>query len=295
MLSKVAILKRPETREKWMKAVFLVAALSSILALFLIMYFVFSSGIPFIKEYGLKAFLFGQKWSPINSPQQYGILPMIVGSFALTIGASIVGAPIGILSAVYLSFYAKGKVKNFFQSAVSLMASVPSIIYGFFALQLMVPLSKTLFGGTGMNIITASVLLGIMILPTVISISEASLNAVPNRYYQGSVALGTTKEISIFRTMIPAAKSGILSSVILGIGRAIGETMAVYLIAGNQPRLPKALTDGVRTLTTNIVLEMGYAGLEHRQALIATAMVLFVFILIINLIFFVVKRKGSHE
>lgn len=295
MLSKVAILKRPETREKWMKAVFLVAALSSILALFLIMYFVFSSGIPFIKEYGLKAFLFGKKWSPINSPQQYGILPMIVGSFALTIGASIVGAPIGILSAVYLSFYAKGKVKNFFQSAVSLMASVPSIIYGFFALQLMVPLSKTLFGGTGMNIITASVLLGIMILPTVISISEASLNAVPNRYYQGSVALGTTKEISIFRTMIPAAKSGILSSVILGIGRAIGETMAVYLIAGNQARLPKALTDGVRTLTTNIVLEMGYAGVEHRQALIATAMVLFVFILIINLIFFVVKRKGSHE
>ncbi len=295
MLSKTSTLRRPETREKIMKGVFLLAALSSILALFLIMYFVFSSGIPFIKEYGLKAFLFGQKWSPINSPQQYGILPMIVGSFVLTIGATIVGAPVGILSAVYLSFFAKGKIKKFFQSAVSLMASVPSIIYGFFALQLLVPISKTLFGGTGMNIITASVLLGIMILPTIVSISESSLNAVPNRYYQGSVALGTTKEISIFKTMIPAAKSGILSSVILGIGRAIGETMAVYLVAGNQARLPKALTDGVRTLTTNIVLEMAYAGVEHRQALIATAMVLFVFILIINFIFFLVKRKDRHE
>lgn len=288
-------MRKPETREKLMKVVFLLAALSSILALLLIMYFVFSSGIPFIKEYGLKAFLFGQKWSPINSPQQYGIWPMIVGSFALTIGATIVGAPIGVLSAVYLSFYAKGKLRNFFQSAVSLMASVPSIIYGFFALQLLVPISKMLFGGTGMNIITASILLGIMILPTIVNISEASLNAVPQRYFQGSVALGATKEISIFKTMIPAAKSGILSSVILGIGRAIGETMAVYLIAGNQARLPRALTDGVRTLTTNIVLEMAYAGEKHRQALIATAMVLFIFILIINFIFFLVKRKDRHE
>jgi len=293
--SKTKIMSRPETREKLMKVVFLLAALSSILALFLIMYFIFSAGIPFIKEYGLKEFLFGQVWSPINSPQKYGIWPMIVGSVILTVGAALVGTPIGILSAVYLSYYAKGKLKYFFQSAVSLMASVPSIIYGFFALQLMVPISRALFGGTGMNIITASVLLGIMILPTIISISESSLNAVPNRYYQGSVALGATKEISIFRTMIPAAKSGILSSVILGIGRAIGETMAVYMIAGNQPRLPKALTDGVRTLTTNIVLEMAYAGVEHRQALIATAMVLFIFILVINFLFFLMKRRDRHE
>ena len=182
-------MSRPETREKLMKVIFLLAALSSILALFLIMYFIFGAGIPFIKEYGLKEFLFGQVWSPVNKPQQYGIWPMIVGSVIITIGAALVGTPIGILCAVYLSFYAKGKLKYFFQSAVSLMASVPSIIYGFFALQLMVPISRALFGGTGMNIITASVLLGIMILPTIVSISESSLNAVPNRYYQGSVAL----------------------------------------------------------------------------------------------------------
>lgn len=293
--SKAKIMSRPETREKLMKVIFLLAALSSILALFLIMYFIFGAGIPFIKEYGLKEFLFGQVWSPVNKPQQYGIWPMIVGSVIITIGAALVGTPIGILCAVYLSFYAKGKLKYFFQSAVSLMASVPSIIYGFFALQLMVPISRALFGGTGMNIITASVLLGIMILPTIVSISESSLNAVPNRYYQGSVALGATKEISIFKTMIPAAKSGILSSVILGIGRAIGETMAVYMVAGNQPRLPKSLTSGVRTLTTNIVLEMAYAGVEHRQALIATAMVLFIFILVINFLFFLVKRRDRHE
>lgn len=280
-------------KENFMKYFFFVISLISVFALLLICYFIFSEGIPFVKEYGLKAFLFGKVWAPRNVPASYGIVSMVVGSVYTTLGAIIIGLPIGLLTAIYMAFYANKKAYKILEPAVQLMAGIPSIVYGFFALVVIVPLVRKAFGGDGMNIITASLLLGIMILPTIISICEASLRAVPKAFYQGSVALGASKEISIFKVVVPAAKSGIISSFILGIGRAIGETMAVYLIAGNQPRIPTSITQGVRTLTTNIVIEMAYATPKHLQALTATAMVLFIFILIINTIFYFIK--GSEK
>ncbi|WP_294794043.1 phosphate ABC transporter permease subunit PstC [uncultured Fenollaria sp.] len=280
-------------KENFMKYFFFVISLISVFALLLICYFIFSEGIPFVKEYGLKAFLFGKVWAPRNVPASYGIVSMVVGSVYTTLGAIIIGLPIGLLTAIYMAFYSNKKAYKILEPAVQLMAGIPSIVYGFFALVVIVPLVRKSFGGDGMNIITASLLLGIMILPTIISICEASLRAVPKAFFQGSVALGASKEISIFKVVVPAAKSGIISSFILGIGRAIGETMAVYLIAGNQPRIPGSITQGVRTLTTNIVIEMAYATPKHRQGLIATAMVLFIFILVINTIFYFIK--GSEK
>lgn len=280
-------------KENFMKYFFFVISLISVFALLLICYFIFSEGIPFVKEYGLKAFLFGKVWAPRNVPASYGIVSMVVGSVYTTLGAIIIGLPIGLLTAIYMAFYANKKAYKILEPAVQLMAGIPSIVYGFFALVVIVPLVRKAFGGDGMNIITASLLLGIMVLPTIISICESSLRAVPKSFYQGSVALGASKEISIFKVVVPAAKSGIISSFILGIGRAIGETMAVYLIAGNQPRIPGSITQGVRTLTTNIVIEMAYATPKHRQGLVATAMVLFIFILIINTIFYFIK--GSEK
>lgn len=280
-------------KENFMKYFFFVISLISVFALLLICYFIFSEGIPFVKENGLKAFLFGKVWAPRNVPASYGIVSMVVGSVYTTLGAIIIGLPIGLLTAIYMAFYANKKAYKILEPAVQLMAGIPSIVYGFFALVVIVPLVRKAFGGDGMNIITASLLLGIMILPTIISICESSLRAVPKSFYQGSVALGASKEISIFKVVVPAAKSGIISSFILGIGRAIGETMAVYLIAGNQPRIPTSITQGVRTLTTNIVIEMAYATPKHRQGLVATAMVLFIFILIINTIFYFIK--GSEK
>ena len=280
-------------KENFMKYFFFVISLISVAALLLICYFIFFEGIPFVKEYGLKEFLFGKVWAPRNVPASYGIVSMVVGSVYTTLGAIIIGLPIGLLTAIYMAFYTNKKAYKILEPAVQLMAGIPSIVYGFFALVVIVPLVRKSFGGDGMNIITASLLLGIMILPTIISICESSLRAVPKSFYQGSVALGASKEISIFKVVVPAAKSGIISSFILGIGRAIGETMAVYLIAGNQPRIPTSITQGVRTLTTNIVIEMAYATPKHRQGLIATAMVLFIFILIINTIFYFIK--GSEK
>lgn len=277
--------------EGFMKGVFIVCATTSILAIILICYFIFSGGVPFIMEYGLKNFLFGIEWKPSNTPQLFGILPMILGSLYVTLGAIIIGVPIGVLTATYLARFSNNKLYRLLKPSLNLMAGIPSIVYGFFALQVIVPIIKERVGGTGMNIITASILLGIMILPTIIGMSESSIRAVPQSYYEGSVALGASHERSVMSVVLPAAKSGIVSSIILGIGRAIGETMAVILVAGNQPRIPNSITQGVRTLTTNIVLEMSYAADIHRQALIATAVVLFVFILIINTVFLIVKRR----
>ncbi|MBC8590389.1 phosphate ABC transporter permease subunit PstC [Wansuia hejianensis] len=277
--------------EKLMKAIFIFSAMTSIVAIILICIFIFNGGLPFIKEYGLKNFLLGQQWKPSNSPPSYGILPMIMGSLYVTIGAVIIGVPIGIFTATYLAKFSNKKLYKFLKPCINLMSGIPSIIYGFFALTTIVPIIRNIFGGTGMNIITASILLGIMILPTIISISEASIRAVPESYYEGSIALGASHERSIMAIVLPAAKSGVISSIILGIGRALGETMAVILVTGNQARMPAGLTKGVRTLTTNIVIEMTYAADTHRQALIATALVLFVFILLINIIFSIVKRR----
>lgn len=282
---------KKKSLENFMQFIFFLSAMTSVLAVVLICVFIFNGGLPFIKEYGLKNFLLGTRWGPSNSPASYGILPMILGSVYVTIGAVIIGVPIGILTATYLAQFSNDKIYGFLKSSVNLMAGIPSIIYGFFALTAIVPFIRDLFGGTGMNIITASILLGVMILPTIIGISESSIKAVPKSYYEGSVALGASHERSVMTIVLPAAKSGIISSVILGIGRAIGETMAVILVAGNQARMPTGLTKGVRTLTTNIVMEMSYAADTHREALIATALVLFVFILIINGIFSILKRR----
>ncbi|MBA4688445.1 MAG: phosphate ABC transporter permease subunit PstC [Candidatus Galacturonibacter soehngenii] len=275
--------------ERLMEIVFLVAACMSVLAVALICFFLFVNGIPAIKEIGVFDFLLGEKWKPSNNI--YGILPMILGSIYVTAGAIIIGVPIGILTSVFMAKYCPKRIYPFLKSSVELMAGIPSIVYGFFGLVLLVPFIREVFGGNGSSMLTASILLGIMILPTIVGVSEAAIRAVPSQYYEGSLALGATHERSIFFVVLPAAKSGIIAAVVLGIGRAIGETMAVIMVAGNQARLPKGIFKGVRTLTANIVIEMGYAADLHREALIATGVVLFVFILIINLSVSLLNRR----
>ena len=240
---------------------------------------------------GLGHFILGKEWRPTSTPASFGILPMILGSVMVTFGSIIIGVPIGVLTAIFMAFYCPERLYKILKPAVNLMAGIPSIIYGFFGLMVFVPIVRGWWGGTGMTAFTASVLLGIMILPTIIGLSEAALRSVPTSYYQGSVALGATNERSLLRVVVPAAKSGILSATILGIGRSIGETMAVIMIAGNQPTIPTDIKHGVRTMTANIVLEMAYASGAHREALIATGVVLFVFILVINMVFNVAKRR----
>ena len=283
-----------DVRETVMKYVFLISALISVLSIILIFYFIFSGGLPFILRQGVWEFLTGTNWRPTASQPEFGILPMIVGSLIVTGGAILIGVPIGVLTAVYMVFYCPERYYRYAKSAINLMAAIPSIVYGFFALQIFVPFFR-IMGRSGMNMVTASLLLGIMILPTIIGLSESAIRNVPKSYYQGAIGLGTTHERAILTVVVPAAKNGILSAIILGIGRAIGETMAVILVAGDQPRIPTELNQGVRTLTTNIVMEMAYATGQHREALIATAVVLFVFILIINLFFTRVKNKGGKR
>ncbi|WP_314692211.1 phosphate ABC transporter permease subunit PstC [uncultured Abiotrophia sp.] len=283
-----------DVRETVMKYIFLISALISVLSIILIFYFIFSGGLPFILRQGVWEFLTGTNWRPTASQPEFGILPMIVGSLIVTGGAILIGVPIGVLTAVYMVFYCPKAYYRYAKSAINLMAAIPSIVYGFFALQIFVPFFR-IMGRSGMNMVTASLLLGIMILPTIIGLSESAIRNVPKSYYQGAIGLGTTHERAILTVVVPAAKNGILSAIILGIGRAIGETMAVILVAGNQPRIPTELNQGVRTLTTNIVMEMAYATGQHREALIATAVVLFVFILIINLFFTRVKNKGGKR
>lgn len=279
--------------EKIMAAIFAIAASVSVISVVLICYFLFSNGIGAIIDIGFTNFIFGKEWRPGNDI--YGIFPMIIGTFYITGGALVIGIPLGVLMAVFLSRYCPKKIYGFVNSLVELLAGIPSIIYGFFGMVVLVPFVKNNFAGNGNSIFTAAILLGIMILPTIISVSKAALMAVPESYYEGAVALGATKEISIFKVVIPAAKSGITAAIALGIGRAMGETMAVMMIAGNQPRIPDSVFEGVRTLTTNIVLEMGYATDLHREALIATGVVLFVLILIINLFVSFFKRKRGNS
>ena len=277
-----------------MHIVFFVCALASIAAVVLICLFLFANGIPAMKEIGLLNFLTGAKWKPGNDI--YGILPMILGSIYITAGAVVIGVPVDLLTAIFMAFYCPKKLYGLLKPCTELLAGIPSIVYGFFGMVVIVPCIRTvaaLFGAdiSGSSILAASVLLGIMILPTVIGVSEAALRAVPSAYYEGAVAMGARHERAIFTVMLPAAKSGVLAGVVLGIGRAIGETMAVIMVAGNQPRLTGNMLKGIRTMTANIVIEMGYATGLHREALIATGVVLFVFILIINLTFSILKRR----
>ena len=278
-----------KVKEKGMEMVFLLAACVSILAVALICIFLFAKGLPAIGKIGVAKFLTGTDWKPTNGI--FGILSMIVGSLYVTAGALLIGVPIGILSATFLAKFCPSWLYKPLKAGVNLMAGIPSVVYGFFGMCVLVPLCRSLFGGTGNSILTASALLGMMILPSIIGVSESAIRAVPDYYYKGALALGATHERSVFLTVLPAAKSGILAGVILGVGRAIGETMAVIMVAGNQARIPSSVTDGVRTMTANIVMEMGYATGIHREALIATGVVLFVFILLINLLFSVLKRR----
>lgn len=278
-------------KEKLWEIIFLIAAGFSILAVLLICLFLFANGIPAMHKIGLTNFMFGTKWKPGND--LYGIFPMIAGSLYVTAGAILTGVPVGLMTAIFLSKFCPKWLHKMLKPAIDLLAGIPSVVYGFFGLMVIVPFVRNVFGGNGSSILTASLLLGMMILPTIISVSETALNAVPQSYYEGSRALGATHERSVFLTMLPAAKSGIMAGIILGIGRAIGETMAVIMVAGNQARLPDSVLKGVRTLTANIVIEMGYATDLHREALIATGVVLFVFILLINLSFNLVKNRGS--
>lgn len=268
-------------KEDLMRIVFLLSACVSIAAVILICGFLFANGVPAISEIGLFRFLLGKQWKPANN--SYGILPMIIGSVYVTAGALAIGVPVGILTAVFMAQFCPRWLYKIMKSAVNLMAGIPSVVYGFFGLVVLVPLVRNVFGGRGMSVLTASLLLGLMILPTIISVSETSIQAVPQSYYEGALALGASHERSVFFAVVPAAKSGIFAGVVLGMGRAVGETMAVMMVAGNQAVIPQKITSGVRTLTTNIVMEMGYSTDLHREALIGTAVVLFVFILMINL------------
>ena len=278
-----------KTSERLMQIVFFVAACTSVLAVALICIFLFANGIPAIAKIGIPDFLLGQKWKPSNN--LYGILPFILGSIYVTAGSIVIGVPLALLLSVFLAFYCPKRLYPVLKTMVNLMAGIPSVVYGFFGLVMIVPLMRQITGKDGSTMLTASILLGIMILPTVTGVTESALRSVPMSYYEGALALGATHERSVYRTVVPAAKSGILAGIILGVGRAIGETMAVIMIAGNQARMPAGLLKGVRTLTANIVIEMGYAADLHREALIATGVVLFVFILIINLLFSLLKRK----
>lgn len=273
-----------------MKAVFLLCACISIAAVIMICIFMLANGVPAMKEVGPIKFLFGTVWKPKQG--LFGIGPMIIGSIYVTAGAMAVGVPIGLLTAVFLAKYCPEKLYKIIKPIINLMAGIPSIIYGFFGLMVIIPAIQNIFGTSGKGILAASILLGMMILPTIINTSESSIRAVPDSYFEGALALGATKERSIFCTVIPAAKSGVMSGIILGMGRAVGETMAVVMVAGNQAIIPEGILSGTRTLTSNIVLEMAYApqGI-HRNSLIATAVVLFVFILVINICFSILNRK----
>ena len=281
-----------------MRGVFFIAACTSVLAVALICLFLFANGIPAMKEIGFGKFLTGQMWRPKN--QIFGIFPMIIGSLYVTAGAILFGVPVGILTSVFMAHYCPKKFYRPLKAATELLAGIPSVVYGFFGLVVLVPWIREMgrglgFGGNGSSILTASLLLGMMILPTIIGVTESAIRAVPAQYYEGAVALGATHERAIFRVILPAAKSGVVAGIVLGIGRAIGETMAVIMVAGNQARMPAGIFRGIRTLTANIVIEMGYATDLHREALIATGVVLFVFILLINFSVALLNRRGSHE
>ncbi|MEE1061365.1 MAG: phosphate ABC transporter permease subunit PstC [Ruminococcus sp.] len=282
-------------KEKAMQGVFFLTALTSIAAVLLICIFLFSNGIPAMAEIGFFDFIGGQKWSPSDIPASYGIFCMIIGSIYVTAGAIVIGVPIGILTAVFLARFCPKPLYKILKPATELLAGIPSIVYGFFGLMVIVPFIRNNLGGNGSSLLAASIVLGVMILPTIIGVTESAIRAVPESCFEGAVALGATRERSVFKAIVPASKSGILAGVVLGIGRAMGETMAVVLIAGNQVQLPDSVTDGVRTLTANIVLEMGYSTGLHRQALIATGVVLFVFILMITLSMQAIKSRSEKN
>ncbi|MDR0303560.1 MAG: phosphate ABC transporter permease subunit PstC [Chitinispirillales bacterium] len=278
-----------QTKEKIAEFLFFVSAVICILCVVLICLFLFAGGVPAMFKIGVGDFIFGMNWRPMSG--QFGIFPMIVASICVTVLALTFVAPVGILTAVFLCKFCDKKIESILNPMISLLAAIPSVVYGFFGLVVVCPIIQEVFGVSGKSLLAASIILAIMILPTIIAVSQAAIKAVPEIYYEGALALGANKEESVFFAMLPAAKSGIIASIVLGMGRCVGETMAVIMVAGNRAKLPGGILDGVRTLTANIVLEMGYAADLHRDALISTAVVLFVFILVINLLFSIIKGK----
>ena len=280
-----------QVKELIAKILFMIAAAISVAAVVVICVFIFGNGVPAIAEIGVFDFLFGTTWRPSN--EIFGIGTMIVGSLYVMAGALVIGVPLGILCAIFLANFGSNRVAKVAKAGVQLLAGIPSVVYGFFGLVVLVPFIRANLGGTGQSVLCASIVLGIMILPTIITLSESALKAVPQTYYEGALALGADHERSVMRVVLPAAVSGIMASIILAIGRAIGETMAVIMVAGNQARIPSSILKGVRTLTSNIVIEMGYAAELHREVLIATGVVLFVFILLINISFSIIKGRNK--
>lgn len=275
-------------KERIFQGLFALSAFLSFFVVVMICAFLFLNAIPTISKIGLLEFVFGMDWYP--SEEIFGIFAMIIGSIYVTALAIVIGVPLGVFSAIYLSCFCSKRARRFFIPAIELLGAIPSVVYGFFGLVMIVPFLSNIFDGSGKGVLATSLILAIMILPTIILVSKSAIDSLPRSYYEGALALGASKERSVFFALIPAAKSGILASVILGVGRAIGEAMAVIMVAGNQVQIPHSLSDGARTLTTNIVLEMGYATDLHREALIANAVVLFVFILLLNLSFNAFKK-----
>ena len=290
-------MSRVHIKEGIAKALFVAAAGISILAVALICVFLFANGVPAIAQIGLPEFLFGTTWRPANDI--YGIFPMIVGSVYVTAGAMVVGVPTGLLCAIFLSRFASGKIAAVLKPGVELLAGIPSVVYGFFGLVIIVPFIRANAPadapGNGLSLLAAAVLLGVMILPTIITVAQTAPDALPKKYSEGAPALGAAPERTVFRVIVPAAVSGIMAAVVLGVGRAIGETMAVIMVAGNQTLIPESIFSGVRTMTANIVLEMGYAADLHRGALVATGVVLVVFVLLITMLFNVIKKRGEMK
>ena len=278
-----------DIKEKMIEKSLLLIALSSISVLALIAFFIFGEGLPLIWKIGPKAFLFGERWVP--SKGEFGILPMIIGSFWVTFGALLLGIPLGLACSIFLCEWAPPLAGTLLRPAIQLLAAIPSVIYGFWGLVVLVPLVRNHLGGPGLSILSGSVILGFMILPTIISISEDSLRAIPPSYKAGGLALGATHWQTIWRVLIPASRSGIVASIILGMGRALGETMAMIMILGNAVKMPSSFLDSARTLTTNIGIEMGYATGDHRQALFATGVILFFIIMILNSSAIILSRR----
>lgn len=266
--------------DRLISKILLLAACSSIAILALIALFIFKEGVPIMAKAGIGHFLFGQEWAPLDG--KFGILPFIIGSFWITAGALVLGVPLGVACAVYLASFAPRQLVTIMKPAIELLAGIPSVVYGFLGVMWLAPLIRTHLGGPGLSILAASCVLAIMILPTIVGVSIDAINAVPRNYREGSLALGATEWQTAWRVTLPAARSGILAGVILGMGRAIGETMAVIMISGNATQIPRSILDSVRTLTANIAIEMGYAIGDHREALFATGVVLFFFIMILN-------------
>ncbi len=280
---------RIERSEKLIRLSLLMIAFSAVSILLIITVFIFSEGTPIMFKYGLKKFLFSLDWFPLE--KSYGLLPMIIGSIFVTGGALVIGVPFGLACAIVLTEFSSKRLRRFLKPVIELLAGIPSVVYGFIGVVILIPFIRENLGGPGFSVLASSVILGIMILPTIISISIDSLEAVPRSYREGSIALGATRWQTTRMVMVPAAKSGIIASIILGMGRAIGETMAVIMIAGNAATIPRTLLDPVRTLTSNIALELGYAAGEHRQALFATGVILFIIIMILNTIANLTSRK----